>query len=131
MRRLAIAVVSLASVAGFVACGGGGTSGYGGGGTTKPGACTASNATATTSVSLVQMSFEPPCIKVAPGAMVTFTNDDTTDHTVTTDSGQPETFDSGHIAPGSSYQHTFASTAETVGLHCTIHTFMTATVIVQ
>ncbi len=133
MRRLVLAVaVSLVGVGGWLGCGGG-SSGYGGGsgGNPKPAACTASNATATTSVSLVQMSYQPSCIMVAKGATVTFTNNDSTDHTVTTDAGQPETFDSGHIAPGSSYTHTFASTAETVGVHCTIHTFMTATIIVQ
>lgn len=125
MRRLVLVVVALASSA---ACGGG-SSGYGGGG--GGAACTAANATATTSVSLSGMSFVPSCIKVSLGATVTFQNADGVSHTVTTDAGQPETFDSGLLAHAQDFTHTFASTAETVHVHCTIHAGMTATVFVQ
>ncbi len=104
------------------------SSGYGmtGGG----GGCTASTATATTSVSLSGMAFNPDCIKVATDATVTFTNHDGYAHTVTADAGQSETFDSGDLASGASYQHTF-STAGTFGLHCSIHAGMVMTVVVQ
>ena len=68
---LAVAVVSMA---GFGAGCGGGSSGYGGSGGTKPAACTADGATATTSVSISGMEFVPSCIKVSRGATVTFQN---------------------------------------------------------
>jgi plastocyanin len=96
-----------------------------------PPACTAASATATTSVSLSGMEFVPSCVKVAPGATVTFQNADSVTHTVTTDPGQPETFDSGPLAHAQDFTHTFASTAETVHVHCTIHPTMTATIFVQ
>jgi plastocyanin len=129
MRRLALVVLSTAALAGLVPGCGGGTS-YGGGGG-NPAACTAATATATTSVSLSGMQFVPSCVKVSQGATVTFQNADSVAHTVTTDPGQPESFDSGSLAPAADYPHTFASTAETVHVHCRIHPSMTATIIVQ
>jgi plastocyanin len=90
-------------------------------------ACTAANATATTSVSLDNDAFNPACIRVSPGATVTFTNTDNEDHTATADNGS---FDSGTLAPNASFPHTFA-TAGTVPMHCNFHSGMRATVIVE
>ncbi len=130
--RLAGVIVAVGSMVGFAAgCGGGSSGSYGGSGGTKPAACTADTATATTSVSLSGMAFVPSCIKVSKGATVTFQNADMVQHTVTTDAGQPETFDSGLLSTGQDFVHTFANAAETVNLHCTIHSNMHATVIVQ
>ena len=133
MRRLALAVMSLAGFA--LACGGGsgsgGGGGYGGGGGTAnpPPACSASTATATTSMSMSGMAFVPSCAKITAGQTITFQNADMVTHTVTADAGQTETFDSGFVAPTQEFTHTFAG-AETVHIHCKIHG-MTATVIVQ
>ena len=130
MRRLVLLALSTASLAGLVpGCGGG--NGYGGGSGNPPPGCTAATATATTSVSLSGMQFVPSCVKISQGATVTFQNADSIAHTVTTNAGQPESFDSGSMAPAADYVHTFASTAETVHVHCTIHPSMTATIIVQ
>jgi plastocyanin len=95
MRRLAALVVSLGAAGLAAGCGGGG----GGDGGGSPAACTAASATATTSVSLSGMAFVPTCVKIAKGATVTFRNADAVNHTVTTDAGQPETFDSGPLEP--------------------------------
>ncbi len=114
------------------ACGGsdGGSSG------TPPPACTAASATATTSVSLSGARFVPSCVKVAPGAAVTFTNDDSDPygaalHTVTAD-GQAPSFDSGPLSAGEHFTHTFPS-AGTVAIHCSYHGAMgmRATIFVQ
>jgi plastocyanin len=129
MRRLALVVMSLGSIVGFGAGCGGGSSGYSGG--NKPAACTATSATAATSVSLSGMEFVPSCVKISKGATVTFQNADSIAHTVTTDAGQPETFDSGPLAPARDFVHTFANAAETVHVHCSIHPEMTATIFVQ
>jgi plastocyanin len=121
------------AVAGVVAGAGCGSStGYGSGaGAPAPAACTAANATAVTgAIEIVGMDFIPSCAKVAAGTAVTFTNNDSIAHTVTSDAGQPETFDSGPLAQGAKFQHTFA-TAETEHIHCTIHPTMRLTVIVQ
>ena len=54
------------------------------------------------------------------GEIVTITNNDTTDHTVTDNGGA---FDTGHIAPGTSNKITLTK-AGTYHYHCNIHTFM-------
>ncbi len=127
--RLVSAVVVLVSIVG-AGCGGG-SSGYGSSGGNKPAACSAASATKTTSVSLSGMAFVPSCIAIAKGATVTFQNADMVQHTVTTDAGQPESFDSGPLSTGQDFTHTFASAAETVHVHCSIHPYMTATIFVQ
>jgi plastocyanin len=94
--------------------------------------CTASNAAATTSVTVKDFSFDPSCIKIAASDMVTWTNTGLPIHTVTSDSGAPETFDSGSLGTGGTFQHTFTA-AETVNYHCTVHVSMgmVGTVIAQ
>ena len=61
------------------------------------------------------------------GTTVTWTNSDSTQHTVTADDGS---FDSGVLAQGQTFSHTF-DTAGTIAYHCTIHPNMQATVTVQ
>ncbi len=129
MRRLAVTGVALAALAAS-GSGCGGSSGYGGGSNNPPPTCTAADATPTTSVSLANMAFAPSCVKIAVGATLTFHNADSVTHTVTTDAGQPETFDSNDLPPGQVFMHQFMA-AETVHVHCKIHPYMTATIIVQ
>jgi plastocyanin len=119
-----------ASLAGALGCGSS-MGGYGGGSAAPPpAACTAASATATSSIEMTGMEFNPACVKVAAGTTVTFTNNDPFAHTVTSDAGQPETFDSGLVSPGAKFTHTFAS-AETEAIHCSIHSNMHVTVIAQ
>jgi hypothetical protein len=56
-------------------------------------------------------------ISIAPGTQVTWINDDTIPHTVTSDSGA---FDSGVLLPGQSYTHRFSSEGD-LTYHCSIH----------
>lgn len=100
------------------------------GGTDGDQGCTADSAVATTSVHLVTNAFSPSCFKVPLAAQVTFSNDDVTAHTVTTDAGEAETFDSGHVLPGDVFTHAFGSVG-TTRLHCTLHAGMMATAIIQ
>ena len=97
---------------------------------TASGACSATNATATTAVSMSGTSFTPNCIKVAKGTQVVFTNADSVGHTVT--GLTTDTFDSGQVSGGSTYNHTFGTTG-TVDIRCDYHASfgMTMTVIVQ
>jgi plastocyanin len=70
------------------------------------------------------MAFAPINVTVKTGETVMWTNNDTVTHTVTgTD------FDSGDIAPGATYSHTFA-TPGTFTYKCTIHPSMIAKVTV-
>lgn len=71
-------------------------------------------------------AFNPDSLTVKVGTSVTWTNNDSYDHTVTSDSGA---FDSGHIAAGQSYSFTFSKVG-TYTYHCSVHPFMTAKIVV-
>ncbi len=58
---------------------------------------------------------------------VNFVNQDSVTHTVTANGGS---FNSGDIAAGSTWNHTF-STAGTYSFHCVYHTWMTGTIVVK
>jgi plastocyanin len=79
-----------------------------------------------TAVAIKDFAFNPATNSVPTSSKVTWTNNDTTAHTVTFDDGSA---DSGNIAPGSTFDHTFA-TAGTFAYHCTIHSQMKGTVTV-
>jgi plastocyanin len=81
----------------------------------------------TADVSIQNFAFSPATITITAGTTVTWTNNDSTAHTITSDTGA---FDSGNIANGKTYTHTF-SQAGTFAYHCAIHSSMKATVIVQ
>ena len=81
----------------------------------------------TTSVAISNFSFSPATITVKAGASVTWTNKDSTTHTVTSDTGA---FDSGHLSPGATFNFTFASSGNFT-YHCAIHSTMKGTVIVE
>lgn len=83
-------------------------------------------APAANAVSIVNFSFNPGTLTVKAGTNVTWTNNGGSTHTVT---AIDSSFDSGNVSPGSTFQHTFA-TAGTFAYHCTIHSSMTATVVV-
>jgi plastocyanin len=76
-------------------------------------------------VIIKNLAFNPASMTIAAGSEVTFTNNDSTTHTVTFDS-----FQSGNVAPGGSFKHTFDS-AGTFGYHCSIHPSMQGTITVQ
>ena len=82
---------------------------------------------ATVQVQIKGMNFHPDTVTVAPGTTVTWTNDDSFDHTTTSDT---KLWDSGLLAPGKSYSHTF-NKAGNYPYHCAVHTFMTGTVTVK
>ncbi len=71
-------------------------------------------------------AFSPDTLTVKVGTKVTWTNNESYDHTVASDDGS---FDSGNIGQGQSYSFTFTK-AGTYSYHCAIHTFMTAKVVV-
>lgn len=87
-----------------------------------------SNASSSTQeVSIKSFAFTPKNITVARGTTVTWTNSDSTEHTVTGDSsGGPQ---SGSLGMGDTYQFRF-DTAGTFHYHCKFHSDMTGTVTV-
>jgi plastocyanin len=78
-------------------------------------------------VTIKGFAFDPASIEVAAGSTVTWTNQDSTAHTVTADDGS---FESGNIANGASFSQTF-NTPGTYAYHCSIHPNMKATVVVK
>jgi plastocyanin len=72
-------------------------------------------------------AFNPGNIEVAAGTTVTWTNNDSTAHTVTADDGS---FQSGRLEQGDTFSYTF-DTAGTFSYHCEYHANMTATVTVS
>ena len=76
------------------------------------------------------MAFTPATITVAAGTTIKWTNKDGVAHTVTNDSGSTETFDSGSMAEGATFTHTF-NTSGSFSYHCTYHAGMKATVVVN
>ncbi len=72
-------------------------------------------------------TFNPSSITVAAGTTITWTNKDNTAHTVTSNDGL---FNSGNISAGSTFSRQFTS-AGTISYHCTLHSGMNGTVVVQ
>jgi plastocyanin len=95
-----------------------------------PVACSSATATATRKILITASQFLPYCAKVPVGAVVTFTNADFGEHTVTTDAAQPETFDSGLLYPGQQFDHTFAA-PEIVRVHCRFNPEVSGRVVVE
>jgi plastocyanin len=84
------------------------------------------NTPAAASISIKNMAFNPGSLSVAAGTTVTWTNSDTTIHTVTADDGS---LNSGNIAIGATYSKVFSSTG-TFSYRCVLHPEMTGKVIV-
>ena len=125
-RRTPVSLLAACLLA-LAGCGGGGGGGTGGGGgviTPPPGG----GPTVTTSVSMTGLAFTPSAIQVSPGATLTFTNNDATNHNVTFDNNSATTiadFSTGSrttIAPAA---------AGTYNYRCTIHAGMNGSVKVQ
>lgn len=77
-------------------------------------------------VAIANFAFNPKTITIPAGTSISWTNGDTTTHTVTFDKGP----DCGNVATGTSTTITFA-TAGTYTYHCKIHSSMTASVTVS
>ncbi|MGD0725002.1 MAG: plastocyanin/azurin family copper-binding protein [Spirochaetia bacterium] len=79
--------------------------------------------------SISGFAFHPATITASSGATLTWTNYDTTAHTVTETAVTPA-FDSGSIAPGATYSLVL-KVPGTYAYHCSIHASMTGTIVVQ
>ena len=75
-------------------------------------------------VNMKGSQYGPREVTVHPGDTVLFNNDDSMSHTVT---AADKSFDSGDIAAGSSWSHTFDK-AGTYAYICTYHSWMHGTV---
>jgi len=85
-------------------------------------------ASSPTTVSIKDFAFDPATVTVNVGAAVTWVNQDSAPHTVTSDSGGE--LSSGTLSNGQSYSHTFNAKG-TYTYHCGIHRSMKGTVNVE
>jgi len=95
-------------------------------GTPAASASSSSSGSSASAVEIKNFAFSPDSVQIAAGTTVTWTNSDTTAHTVTADDGS---FDSGNLDPGKTFSFTFDK-AETFTYHCAIHPNMKATIVV-
>jgi plastocyanin len=123
MKKSQVAAASLImalSVILLTGCTKAGTSPYGA--TSAPPAAGQPN-----TVVMSNIAFGPDSIIVSVGTYITWQNNDGVNHTATSDTGL---WDTGIISPGASKSVTF-NAAGTFPYHCTVHSMMTATVIVR
>jgi plastocyanin len=73
------------------------------------------------------MAFAPNVLQIKVGTTVTWVNNDTVQHTITSDT---KLFDSGPIDPGAKFTYTFTQTGS-FAFHCNIHNTMTGSITVQ
>ena len=88
---------------------------------------TGGNNTTSSNVSINYSAFSPGSLTIKTGTTVTWKNDDNMTHTATANGGS---FDTGDIAPGASKSYTF-TTAGSFPYHCTYHSGMTGTIVVN
>lgn len=79
-------------------------------------------------VVIKNFAFHPASLTIKHETTVIWVNQDSVTHTVTANDGS---FDSGPIAPGKTFRHTFLTEGVAVRYHCTIHPSMLGRVIVQ
>lgn len=106
--------------------------GSSGDGTSSSGQSTSSTppSTSTSRVNVVirSLKYMPAYLTVSQGTTVTWMNQDTIAHTVTSDDMNNSVhFDSGTLQPGQSYSYTFSQMG-TYTYHCSIHPNMTGSV---
>lgn len=82
-----------------------------------------------------EKAFQPDAVQVKAGGTVTWKNEDTAAHTVTSGAGPSDpqsgkVFDSSMISPGKAFEHRFASGAGTYEYYCAMHPTMVGRVVV-
>ncbi|HZP51041.1 cupredoxin family copper-binding protein [Actinocrinis sp.] len=80
-------------------------------------------------VQMANYAFAPASLTVNEGDTITWTNQDTAPHTVTT-TGGPESLNSPYLSKGQSWSHTFTQPGMYM-YYCTVHPDMRAEVIVR
>ena len=80
-----------------------------------------------TEVEISGFAFVPATITIPVGTTVTWTNQDSAPHTVTSET---DLFDSGRLSTNDSFSYTFTDRG-TFSYYCTIHPYMKGEVIVE
>jgi amicyanin len=83
---------------------------------------------ATVVINIKNFAFNPSTVTIKAGTIVTWVNNDSAPHTVTSDSGS--LLHSSTLSPGQSFSFTFANTG-TFNYHCSIHPMMHGQIVVE
>ena len=124
MRVLVVVIGAVLALSVF-GCGGGGSAA-----TPTPAGAQAISCNASgsgTAVSIANFSFSPASANVAVGGFVTWTNNDSTTHTVTFDSGP----NCGSVSSGGGTHTAQFTVAGSYAYHCSIHPSMKGTIVVS
>jgi plastocyanin len=125
MRRILLALCAVVALA-AAGCGGGDDNG--GSTSSAPASTSSSSSSGGVEIKMQNIAFDPKDVTVKVGQKVTWTNDDSTDHNVTADSGAD--FKSDNFGKDGTFSFT-PNQAGTIKYVCTIHPGMTATLNVQ
>ena len=82
----------------------------------------------TYNIEIENYAFSPSTLTVNVGDTIIWTNKDSTQHTVTSDSGNE--LNSQYLSNGNTYSHTFTQTG-TYKYHCRPHPYMKGTIVVE
>lgn len=129
MRRILLALGAVVALA-AAGCGGSNSSSTSSGSSSSAPASTAaaSSSGGGVTIKMQNIAFDPKSVTVKVGQKVTWTNEDTVDHNVTSQSG--ETIKSDNFGKGGTFSFT-PKKAGTIKYVCTIHPGMTATLTVS
>jgi plastocyanin len=125
MRRILPALCAVVALA-VAGCGGGDDNSSSSSSSTP--AASSSSSGGGVAIKMANIAFDPKDVTVKVGQKITWTNDDSTDHNVTADSGAD--FKSKDFGKGATFDFT-PDKAGTIKYECTIHPGMTATTTVQ
>jgi plastocyanin len=126
MRRILLALCAVVALA-AAGCGGSNSSSTSSGSSSGASTAAASSSGGGVTIKMQNIAFDPKSVTVKVGQKVTWTNEDTVDHNVTSQSG--ETIKSDNFGKGGTFSFT-PKTAGTIKYVCTIHPGMTATLTV-
>jgi plastocyanin len=94
------------------------------------GASTSQKTVTGDSVVIKNFAFSPASLTVSPGAVVTVRNEDSVTHTLT-DKADSKLFNTGPVSPGQTKTFTAPDKPGSYPFLCTIHQFMTGTLVVR
>jgi plastocyanin len=122
-------VLALCAVVALAAAGCGGNDNSGGSSSSSTSTAAASSSGGGVAIKMQNIAFDPKDVTVKVGQKITWTNDDSTDHNVTADSGAD--FKSKDFGNGGTFEFT-PDKAGTITYECTLHPNMKgATITVQ
>ena len=97
-------------------------------GSSSSGSTAAASSSGGVAIKMQNIAFDPKAVTVKVGQKITWTNDDSVDHNVTSQSG--ESIKSDNFGKGATFSFT-PTKAGKIAYVCTIHPGMTATITVQ